>query len=264
MTSSRLAGWMMACLAAIGASCTAPAPGDGWRNPKDGMDFVWIPPSTLRLEPASEGGTADSVAFVRGFWMGRTEVTVGQFRQFVDETGYVTEAEQTGHRFDWRNPDFPQTDDHPVVYIGMEDARHYADWAGVELPTEAEWVYAARGGAPGRFHWGDDVDDAFVWHRENAGDGTRPVASKLPNSWGLYDTIGNAAEWVAVCEGVNIHRGGSWTRCPRYLHLLGNLVEPLNNVAAARLSDCSPPLQYPWDDDRGFRCVRRPDDDRGR
>jgi formylglycine-generating enzyme required for sulfatase activity len=252
----------LALLVLIGLSAMLPARGqvvgDTWQNPRDGMVFVWVPAGVLLLETASDDTTDQTMTFAQGFWMGRTEVTVGEFRRFIEATGYTTEAEQAGNRFTWRDPDFPQTDEHPVVYVTVEDARRYTIWASVDLPTEAEWLHAAGAGTTNRFHWGDEMDDRYVWHRGNAGDGSRPVATKRPNPWGLHDMVGNVFEWVLVCEGVHTPRGGSWTRCPCYRHLHGSIVEPFNDDLARRLSDCPPLLPtYPWDDDRGFRCIRR-------
>jgi formylglycine-generating enzyme required for sulfatase activity len=253
---------IMALFVLIGLSATLPTRGqdvgDTWQNARDGMVFVWIPAGVLELEVETNGALDDPITFVQGFWMGRTEVTVGQFRRFVEATGYVTNAEQVGNRFTWRDPDFPQTDEHPVVYVSAEDARRYTAWAGVDLPTETEWLHAAGAAKLSRFHWGDTMDDDYAWHRGNAGDGSRPVATKRPNPWGLHDMVGNVFEWVVICEGVHAPRGGSWTRCPRYRHLHGSIVEPFNNDMARRLSPCPPVLPtYPWDDDRGFRCIRR-------
>ena len=82
------------------------------------------------------------------------------------------------------------------MYVSYHDARSYARWAGVDLPNEAEWLYACRAGTTTKFYWGDTVDDRYLWHRCNTdGTGTRPVARKLPNAWGLYDMVGNAWEY---------------------------------------------------------------------
>jgi formylglycine-generating enzyme required for sulfatase activity len=169
----------MVLFALMGLSATLPAhgqaAGDGWQNPRDGMVFVWIPAGELLLETEADHASNTKIMFAQGFWMGRTEVTVGQFRRFVEATGYTTQAERSGNRFTWRDPDFPQTDEHPVVYVSVEDARRYALWADVDLPTEAEWLYAAGAGGLNRFHWGDEMDDRYVWHRgERIRTGTRP------------------------------------------------------------------------------------------
>ena len=101
-------------------------------------------------------------------------------------------------------------DEHPVVHIAFKDAAAYAAWAGKELPTEAEWEYAARGGLDGaEFAWGDELTPngrhmANIWQGafplENlATDGyarTSPVGAFPPNGYGLFDMIGNVWEWT--------------------------------------------------------------------
>lgn len=231
-----------------------------WRNPKDAMEFVWIVPGSLMVEGPASGEkqtpAMTRIEFPQGFWLGRTEVTVGQYRRFVEQTGHVTEPEKAKNRWTWKNPVFPQKDDHPVGWLGFEDAVAYAKWAGVDLPTEAEWLYACRAGTNTKFYWGDKIDDRYLWHRDNAGDGSRPVAQKLPNAWGLFDMVGNAHEWCRSGE-YGVLRGGSWTRCPKYVHVSGSTVEPFDREVGLRLHDGSKPFMYPWDDDRGFRCIRR-------
>jgi formylglycine-generating enzyme required for sulfatase activity len=117
---------------------------------------------------------------------------------------------------DWRHPDGPGSDltgreKHPVVHVAWEDAVAYCKWAGKRLPTEAEWEYAARGGAAGlRFVWGNEFNPAGKWMAntwqgrfpsENTGeDGyktTAPVGTYQPNGFGLFDMAGNVWEWCA-------------------------------------------------------------------
>jgi formylglycine-generating enzyme len=101
-------------------------------------------------------------------------------------------------------------DDHPVVHVAYSDALAYAQWAGKDLPTEAEWEYAARGGLDGaEFAWGDEYTPgsrymANTWqgefpHENRATDGyarTSPVEAFPPNGYGLFDMIGNVWEWT--------------------------------------------------------------------
>ncbi|MBS1518200.1 MAG: formylglycine-generating enzyme family protein [Bacteroidetes bacterium] len=115
----------------------------------------------------------------------------------------------------WKHPRGPGSSiesrgKYPVVHVAYEDAEAYADWAGKELPTEAEWEFAARGGLEGKnFIWGDeDVQftkpQANTWQGEfpwqnlllDEYEGTSPVGSFVPNGYGLYDMAGNVWEWT--------------------------------------------------------------------
>ena len=116
----------------------------------------------------------------------------------------------------WRHPEGPSSsldglEDHPVVHVAHEDAESYARWAGKQLPTEAQWEYAARGGEDGAIYaWGDDPEPGghpmantwqgeFPWHNlEHDGFArTSPVGSFPPNGYGLLDVTGNVWEWTA-------------------------------------------------------------------
>jgi formylglycine-generating enzyme required for sulfatase activity len=116
---------------------------------------------------------------------------------------------------DWRHPYGPKSningrDNHPVVHVTFADALAYATWAGKDLPTEAEWEFAARGGIDGAdYAWGDEftpggTHQANTWQgefpRQNlCTDGferTSPVTAFAPNGYGLHDMIGNVWEWT--------------------------------------------------------------------
>ena len=115
----------------------------------------------------------------------------------------------------WRHPRGPGSSinglrDHPVVHVAFEDAQRYAVWAGQELPTEAEWEFAARGGREeAEFAWGDEYmpggtamantwQGEFPWQNllEDGYEWTAPVGSFPPNAYGLYEMTGNVWEWT--------------------------------------------------------------------
>ena len=242
-----------------------PSPGEIWINPEDGMKFVWIPPGSIHVQIPIDTNDATKVRdqdimISRGFWLGQTEVTVKQFRKFIRETGYVTTAELGNEKFTWCKPGIRQKADHPVVFVSVEDANAYADWSGVDLPYELEWIYACRARTSTNFYWGDTLDNRYVWHRANSVTGTRPVAKKLPNPWGLYDMVGNVWEFTWVCEGIQTLKGGSWTRCHAARAWWGPVYHGgLDKIAKPRLTLCRSSIYNPvnHDDDRGFRCILR-------
>jgi formylglycine-generating enzyme required for sulfatase activity len=115
----------------------------------------------------------------------------------------------------WDRPEGPQSDTytrgrHPVTQVAYEDAEAYATWAGKQLPTEAEWEYAARGGLDGKaFAWGDELapggrmlanswQGEFPWQNLmlDGFAGTSPVDAFPPNGYGLFDMTGNVWEWT--------------------------------------------------------------------
>jgi uncharacterized protein (TIGR03067 family) len=175
-----------------------------------GMKMRLIPPGKFPM-------TADSsVTISKPFLIGAHEVTVRQFRAFVDETGYKTDAEkagkgeaqkiagerQVGPEFTWRHKDVAQGDDYPVGQVTWNDAAAFCEWLSrkekmtYRLPTEAEWEWACRAGSLTAYHFGDDPAGLgeYAWSAANSGDKSHPVGSRKPNAWGLFDTHGNVAE----------------------------------------------------------------------
>jgi formylglycine-generating enzyme len=185
------------------------------------------------------------VRITRPFYLGVTEVTRGQFRLFVDDEGYKTEAERDRkgtrrgdrEKYDssqtsfstWLNPGFEQTEDHPVVNVSWNDAVAFCGWLSrreghaFRLPTEAEWEYACRAGTSTRHAGGDDPESLAIvgnvadaaarkkypqWSTLAASDGfvhTAPAGKFLANAFGLYDMHGNVSEWCQDWYGAEFY-----------------------------------------------------------
>ena len=143
-------------------------------------------------------------------------MTLAQFSLFVEDTGYVTDAEKQGWAFtcvpdtpwhyealiDWRFSGFTQNDDEPVTHMGWYDAVAFCGWLSektgrdVRLPSEAEWEYACRAGTTGEYAGQLNEMAWYLWNCDKVKH-TYPVARKKPNAWGLYDMHGGVWEWVA-------------------------------------------------------------------
>lgn len=186
--------------------------------------------SFLMGSPESEEGSDDSevpvhqVRMAVPFAVGVYEVTVGQFRRFVQATGHSTGdscwviyedgwEERSG--FGWRDPGFRQDDLHPVLCVNWDDAQAYVRWLSAKtvkryrLPSESEWEYAARAGTQTPFHTGETIltdqanyngDYAYGAGRRGVYRGqTTPVGAFGANKWGLHDVHGNVGEWTEDC-----------------------------------------------------------------
>jgi formylglycine-generating enzyme required for sulfatase activity len=202
-------------------------------------EMVMVPSGTGQFgSPATEAGRESDeerqrqVTIAQQFALGRFEVTRAQFDAFVKDSGYKTEVGcfvWTGKQWafdrskNWVEPGFKQGPDEPVVCVSWRDAQAYAAWLAKKtkkkyrLPTELEWEYAARAGAKEARHWGDDAAEICKygngadleakkiyaeWPAAACSDGfvhTAPVGSLKPNTFGLHDMLGNAAEWTSDC-----------------------------------------------------------------
>ncbi len=223
---------MLAILAAIGVLAGGqPAV---YVNSRDGSELVWIAGGSFIM--GSESGDPDEKPAhgltVAGFWLGRYEVTNRQYARFLKETGRQPPAF-------WDDPRYNKPDQ-PVVGVKFRDALAYCKWAGLRLPTEAEWEYAARAGrrqleygtATGQISH-DLANYAGVGGRDKWQDEPAPVGSFPPNPLGLYDMAGNAWEWCSSMwapypynprdgredlerHAFRVMRGGCWHFGPFY------------------------------------------------
>jgi formylglycine-generating enzyme required for sulfatase activity len=205
------------------------------------MELVKIEPGNFRMgSPASEAerdndeGPEHQVTIRHGFWMGKYEVTQGQYQAVMGN-----------------NPSsFKGSTNLPVENVSWVDAANFcgklteqeraagrvASNQVYRLPAEAEWEYACRAGSTSRFGYGDDPGyiklGQYAWFGDNAGRQTHPVGGKSPNAWGLYDLHGNVYEWCLDRHGVypggsvddpkgpdsgsfRVIRGGSWNNNAR-------------------------------------------------
>ncbi len=201
------------------------------------LDLVWVAPGAFRMgTPGGEYADelpARTVQISRGSWMGRTEVTQAQWRALMGD-----------------NPSYFEGDDLPVERVSWHQSVEFCrrltelerqagrlpEGYAYRLPTEAEWEYAARGGADGRDtrRAGSDDIDAVAWYKGNSQSRTHPVGMKAPNELGLHDMNGNVWEWVhdwyqnsydelaetdpvGPATGIlRVIRGGSWYSTPAY------------------------------------------------
>ena len=228
-----------------------PRPGTGrqeWKDPVTGMEFVWVPKGCYMMgsNDGDFGEKPHHKVCLDGFWMGKYEVTNGEYRQYKrsHDSKSCKGVSLNGDR-------------QPAVYVSWEDAQGFIKWLNQKtghtfaLPTEAQWEYACRAGTTTERFWGEGPDQACKyasvadktakqkwtgWTVHNCDDGfsaTAPVGSFQPNNFGLYDMLGNVWEW---CEDIyandayknhslnnpiyaqsgsgRVNRGGSWDDSP--------------------------------------------------
>ncbi|MEK7676535.1 MAG: formylglycine-generating enzyme family protein [Verrucomicrobiota bacterium] len=210
--------------------------------------LAFIPPGTFRMgSPTNEvdrlesEGPQTAVTISRGFWMGKYEVTQGEYLAVMGKNPSWFNGDRTSEGFE----DFGTDPSRPVESVSWYDATNYcakltereraagqiARNSLYRLPTEAEWEYACRAWTSTRFSYGDDPGYTnltnYAWHRDNSGGTTHPVGRKLPNPWGLYDMHGHVREWCQDWYGdypggiavdpqgpatgsVRVIRGGLW------------------------------------------------------
>lgn len=189
-------------------------------NPKDQQPYVWIAPGSFDMgcsagdkECAADESPVHSVTISKGFWMAQTPVTVAAWKRYGKST--LPAADMFQRKLNQAAGD----DNEPVVSVTWDEARAFCSWAGMRLPAEAEWEYAARAGTTASaYDWLPNI----AWYADNSGkkpmdsvlvysgkpsgfrkklakNGNRPhpVKTKTANAWGLYDMLGNVWEWTA-------------------------------------------------------------------
>ncbi len=144
------------------------------------------------------------VVLSKPFWMGATEVTIGQFRKFVEATKHQTHAEKVAtdaKSWTYLKPGYAVADESPAAAVTWDDANAYCRWlsqqerATYRLPTEAEWEFACRAGTTTAYYSGDQLLDSHEWSIRNSDFKSHPVGAKQPNPFGLFDMHGNLSEW---------------------------------------------------------------------
>lgn len=165
----------------------------------DGGKMLWVPPGEFMM--GSEDGPDNErpphhVHITKGFWLGKYEVTVGQWKQFIKAAGVP-----------WDEEHFFMPDNHPMTGISWLHCQAYCRFYGLSLPTEAQWEWAARGPEGRLYPWGNFWNPRLCCNKQNPGPAipgvplrfTAPVGS-FPEgaSWcGAHDMAGNVDEWCA-------------------------------------------------------------------
>jgi formylglycine-generating enzyme required for sulfatase activity/serine/threonine protein kinase len=221
-------------------------------------------------------GKKHRVRITRPFYLGTTEVTMGQFSRFVERTGYKTSGELSARggrgwnvakgdfevdpKYNWRSNGFPQEANHPVSNVSWNDAAAFCNWLSLEeghtyrLPTEAEWEYSCRAGGTGRYSFGDDPESLARF--ANVADGT--ARDKYP-SWRHaieakdgYVFDAPVGRYLPNAFGLYDMHGNVWEWCadwydPNY-YSIAPTADPFNASPAAlrvRRGGC-------WDNDHRF------------
>jgi formylglycine-generating enzyme len=173
-------------------------------NERDGAEMVWIPACTYQMGLSDMDNNPVHTVSLDGYYIYKYPVTVGQYRRFCAAAGSFMPA----------TPEWGWQEDHPIVNVSWNDAVAYCKWAGVRLPTEAEWEHAARGPNNYKFPWGNEFDiskcvnsvnpDTFNnkgrkirLNKRNPNEltSTAKVGRYPANDFGLYDMAGNVWHW---------------------------------------------------------------------
>ncbi|MBI4853028.1 MAG: formylglycine-generating enzyme family protein [Acidobacteria bacterium] len=222
----------------------------------DYPEMVIIPSGTFMMgsKEGQENENPVHEVFLSSFEISKHEITNHQFRNFIKATKYKTTAEEDSSAQIWTSYAIFGRARYPVVYITYADALAYCKWLSsttkqtYRLPSEAEWEYAARGGTKDQpYPWGKNIeisyanyapDDSRKAYGEPILDYLKPVGSYEPNGFGIYDVIGNVAEWCfdgfksdyykespkenPICPdqgNARVVRGGGWMNTTSFFSL---------------------------------------------
>ncbi len=260
--------------------------------PGQGPEMVVIDSGRFQMGSApDEAGRDDDeqlhdVSILRPFALARCEVSVAEFRFFIEKSGYSSTTEEGDGCFvwdrekaasvklkgsNWLSPGYELNQLQPVVCVSWPDAVAYAGWLsqqtgqGYRLPSEAEWEYAARAGTGTRYSWGDDIDCGrarYGFFSDDCGQQAHPdaTASYPPNPWGLHDMHGNVWEWTQDCWHANYEGapadGSAWQEggdCVRRVVRGGGWGSGPQSLRSANRGRGS---TGGADGDRGFRLAR--------
>ena len=199
-------------------------------NPKDGAEMALVPGGWFWMGSGDDDREASNdekpkhLHHVAPFYIGIACVTVAQFQRFTKDTGH-----KAGE--DWKK----DPKNHPVRYVNWHDAQAYCTWAGVRLPTEAEWELTARGYKAMKYPWGNEWEDGrrVCWDKQRGPNGETSPVFDHPDGvspFGTYQQIGNVREWcgdtwkedvykqyakgdfdIPKEGGSCVVRGGSWS-----------------------------------------------------
>ncbi len=169
--------------------------------------YVYISSGTFQMGGYwSNSHPVHSVTISQPFFISDHEVTVGEYRKFIEETGYETPTRSSSYSkpssCNWNKK---SVEDHPINCVSWEDTQEYISWLNYKeganvfrLPTEEEWEYVAKRGKDTKYFCGSSkwcVGDS-AWYYKNSDGMTHPVKTKKPNDWGVYDMHGNVWEWL--------------------------------------------------------------------
>jgi formylglycine-generating enzyme required for sulfatase activity len=171
-----------------------------------GVELVLIPAGTFRMGMRASADEGDAVT-LSAFYLAKTEVTNAQYNLYLDENPEACEPEH------WENSLYNQPNQ-PVVGVSWDEVQAYCEWAGLVLPTEAQWEYAARAGATTWYWSGNTQSDLLgvAWFSTNAFHKLHSVGEKEANPFGLFDVHGNVWEWCRDDYGgrERVVRGGGF------------------------------------------------------